>query len=154
MRRLLFVLLGLLAAAPPVDGRDVGTSWAGAEVARLELEDGWSPLKGGVRVRVYDAVHQAGGGLGCKISLHASPAAAGRCRVTETLALRFFDNRGRLLGDRPGIGFHVGPAWKGGKLDISLGTSPPPAGTAAISIELESFKVETSRLRLPPAPGK
>jgi hypothetical protein len=148
MKRLLFVLVGLLAAVPGADASGGGTSWAKAEVARLEVDDGWSPRVGGIQLRVYDA-EQKGGGLSCKFSVQATPAAAGRFAPLERINLRFFDAKGRLLGDRPGIAFGTNvPAWKGGTMEVGMGTPVGPAGTKMISIELENFKVETRKLRV------
>jgi hypothetical protein len=87
--------------------------------------------------------------LQCKFTVHATAAAAGRFAALEKLNLRFFDAKGRLLGDRPGIGFATNaPLWKGGDMQVGLGTGSGPAGTTMISIELESFKLETSKLRV------
>jgi hypothetical protein len=149
MKRLLFILIGLLVIAPGADASGGRASWANAEVARQDPDDGWSPRVGGVQLRVYDAAQAAGGGLSCKFTVHATAAAAGRFAPLEKINLRFFDANGRLLGDRPGIGFATNvPVWKGGALEIGLGTGAGPAGTRMISIELEGFKVQTRKLRV------
>jgi hypothetical protein len=157
MQRLLVVVAGLLFVAPQAGATGGGNSWRNAELTQEGVGDGWSPLERGIRVRVYNANQQKGGGLGCCFTVHATATGAGYFAVTEKLTLRFFDPTGRLLGDRRGIGFHVGgPAWKGGALQVGLGTAAPPDGTTAISIELESFGLETSKVRVlsPSAPKR
>ena len=146
MARYLCLAAGLVALAGRADGSG-GESWGTAEV-RQEGADGISPVVGGIRVRVWDAQLSRTGGFQCRVAIRVARK-GGRYKTTETIALRFYDARGRLLGDRTGIGFHVGGALdNGGRVGFSLFTAPPPAGTTRLGVVFECAKLETRPLRI------